>query len=365
MSEEGGEGGDDAAEKSFEPTQKRLDDARKRGELPLSADLLTAASYGGLLAVAWGFGGASLLALGGVLSALLAEATPLSDGLTRASPQPLWGGVLIGATGALWPWFAVPALGALAALLAQNALVFAPEKLQPKLARVSPLAQLRQKFGLEGMVEFLKGLVKIALYGTVLGLTLAEATPRLIGTAAQPPGAATLAMLDVLLDLLIRVALLAIVLGLADLLWQRLSFLRRHRMTRQELTDEMKESEGDPLLKMQRRQKAVSIAMNRMLEDVPDASVVIVNPTHYAVALKWSRAAGGAPVVVAKGVDEMAARIRERAILAGVPIRRDPATARALHASVEIGQPVGRPEWRAVAAAIRFAERMRRKGAGR
>jgi hypothetical protein len=95
-------------------------------------------------------------------------------------------------------------------------------------------------------------------------------------------------------------------------------------MSRQEVTDEMKDSEGDPHLKQQRRQKAVGIAMNRMLEEVPTASVVIVNPTHYAVALRWNRATGGAPVVVAKGVDEMAARIRERAAAAGVPIRRDP-----------------------------------------
>jgi flagellar biosynthetic protein FlhB len=101
-----------------------------------------------------------------------------------------------------------------------------------------------------------------------------------------------------------------------------------------------------------------------MLNEVPDASVVIVNPTHYAVALKWDRAAGGAPVCVAKGVDEMAARIRERAMEAGVPIRHDPPTARAIYAGVEIGQPVARPEWRAVAAAIRFAERLRARTRG-
>jgi flagellar biosynthesis protein FlhB len=153
----------------------------------------------------------------------------------------------------------------------------------------------------------------------------------------------------------------ALVLGVADLLWQRLSFRRRHMMTRKEMTDEHKESEGDPQLKAQRRARAVAIAMNQMLADVPRADVVIVNPTHYAVALKWERGAGRAPVCVAKGVDDVARAIRERAQEAGVPLRSDPPTARALHATVEIGQEVGRAEWRAVAAAIRFAEKVRRK----
>lgn len=352
----------DEAEKSFEPTQRRLEEARKRGEVPLSADLLTAASYGGFVLAALAFGGGSVLALGAVLATLLDHAAPLSEDLFRGAPQPLWGGLLGRTAAALWPWFALPAAAALLALLAQDAVVFAPQKLQPKLDRVSPLAQLRRRLGADGLVEFGKGLLKVGLYGTVLGLTLAQVTPRLVGTGAQAPQAATLALLEVLLDLLLRIALLALVLGAADLLWQRLSFLRRHRMSRQEVTDEHKESEGDPQLKQQRRQKAIGIAMNRMLEEVPAASVVIVNPTHYAVALRWNRAEGRAPVVVAKGVDEMAARIRERAIEAGVPIRRDPPTARAIYASVGIGEEVARPEWRAVAAAIRFAERLRGSG---
>jgi flagellar biosynthetic protein FlhB len=141
-------------------------------------------------------------------------------------------------------------------------------------------------------------------------------------------------------------------------------------MTRKEMTDEMKESEGDPHVKGQRRSRAIAIATNRMLADVDAADVVVVNPTHYAVALKWDRVRGDAPRCVAKGVDEVAARIRERATLAGVPIHRDPPTARALHASLEIGDEVARADWRAVAAAIRFAEKMRararaRSGGGR
>jgi flagellar biosynthetic protein FlhB len=125
--------------------------------------------------------------------------------------------------------------------------------------------------------------------------------------------------------------------------------------------DEFKESEGDPHFKAARRQRAQEVATNRMLVDVARADVVVVNPTHYAVALRWDRGKGGAPVCVAKGVDEIARAIRERAAEHGIPIHSDPPTARAMFASVELGQEIRAEHFRAVAAAIRFADAMRRK----
>ena len=157
------------------------------------------------------------------------------------------------------------------------------------------------------------------------------------------------------------VLLLAFTIGGIDYLWQHQEHLRKNRMSRKELQDEAKQTEGDPHTKQQRRQRGYEIAMNKMLADVPDADVVIVNPTHYAVALKWSRAAGAAPICVAKGVDEVAARIRQIASESAVPIHRDPPTARALYASVDISQEIQPEHYQAVAAAIRFAELMRRK----
>ena len=154
---------------------------------------------------------------------------------------------------------------------------------------------------------------------------------------------------------------LSLAIGGLDYGWQRLSHTRRNRMSRQEVLDEHKSTEGDPHMKQQRRQRGMEIAMNQMLADVPKADVVIVNPTHYAVALAWDRAAGGAPVCVAKGVDEIAARIREAAARAGVPLHSDPPTARTLHASVEIGARIHPDHYRAVAAAIRFADTLRKK----
>jgi flagellar biosynthetic protein FlhB len=131
--------------------------------------------------------------------------------------------------------------------------------------------------------------------------------------------------------------------------------MAKNRMTRQEVLDEMKQSEGDPQLKARRRQKAQEIALNQMLQDVPDATVIVVNPTHYAVALKWSPMDPSPPVCLAKGVDHAAARIREAAAQADIPIFSDPPTARALHATVEVGEAIDREHFAAVAAAVRFA----------
>ena len=131
-------------------------------------------------------------------------------------------------------------------------------------------------------------------------------------------------------------------------------------MSRKEMMDENKNSEGDPAMKQQRRQKGVAIAMNQMMGDVPDADVIIVNPTHYAVALKWDRLNGTAPECVAKGVDLVAAQIREVAQENAVPIHSDPPTARALYATVEIGDQIPKDHYKTVAAAIRFADKIRK-----
>jgi flagellar biosynthetic protein FlhB len=151
------------------------------------------------------------------------------------------------------------------------------------------------------------------------------------------------------------------VIGALDALWQHASHMRKNRMSRKEVADESKESEGDPHLKQERRQRALTASQNQMMKDVPSADVIIVNPTHYAVALKWSRLPGEAPVCVAKGVDEIAKTIRRLGAEAGVPVHSDPPTARALHASVDIGAQIRQEDFGPVAAAIRFAEDMRRR----
>ena len=139
---------------------------------------------------------------------------------------------------------------------------------------------------------------------------------------------------------LLIIAVIAMIIGGIDAFWQHVEHIRKNRMARKEVTDEAKESEGDPYLKQERRRRAQSTAMSQMMTDVPSADVVIVNPTHYAVAPKWSRLPGAAPICVAKGVDEIAHKIRSIAYDAAVPVKSDPTTARSLYATVNIGSEI-------------------------
>ena len=356
------EAGDD--DKQFEPSQKKLDDARKKGEFPKSTDLTTAAAYGGLLLAVVSIGPASLIGAGNLLETLLDQADELAVLTVSSAPQPILGGLFAAVALKMLPWFALPAAFALLSIAAQQAFVVAPSRVAPKLSRISPIAGAKNKFGRAGIFEFLKSFAKLMLYGTVLGVYLLSQRDQMVGAMSLSPGMVTVVLGRMTITLMLIVLCIAATLGVVDLLWQRAEHLRKHRMSRKELMDEMKESDGDPLMKQQRRQKAVDLALNQMLSDVPDASVVIVNPTHYAVALTWGGGAGTAPVCVAKGVDEIAARIREVAAEHGVPLHSDPPTARALHATVEIGQEIAPDHYQAVAAAIRFAQAMRQK-AGR
>lgn len=354
----------DSAEREHEPTRKRLDDARERGEVARSQDLTTAGTYGGLLLAVVTSGPASLQSLGEIGALLLGN-------LDRLAPQMSQGGtaavgtILLAASWACAPFFLLPAAGALLSVLGQRALIFSAEKLEPKLSRISPIATFAHKFGVEGLFEFGKSTVKLAVISVILGLFLMARFDEIMATMALEPAQATLVLLRLSVAFLLLVLMVAAVVGAIDYLWQVAQHLRRNRMTRQELIDEFKLSEGDPHTKAQRRQRGQELAMNQMLREVPKADVVIVNPTHFAVALKWNRADRHAPVCVAKGVDEVAARIRKAAAEAGVPIRRDPPTARALYAAVEIGDEIRPEQYRAVAAAIRFAEAMRKRARAR
>lgn len=359
------EGSGDEGEKSHEPSQKRLDDARKRGEVAQSADLTTAAGYLGLALAAAALGLPGLLAAGDVLSGLLAQATPLSRALFTGPSGPLTGGLLGAMIAAIWPFFAMPAAVAALAILGQGGPVFAAQKLAPKLSRISLLATAKQKFGASGIVDFLKSVLKMLIYGTILGMVLVRQLPDILTSARLQAGQASALLFQLALDLILVVVAVALVFGVLDMLLQVLRHRKRNMMTRKEVIDEHKESEGDPMLKGQRRQRGVSIAMNQMLAEVPKASVVIVNPTHYAVALQWDMAGGRAPVCVAKGTDDIAARIRAIAAEHAIPIQSDPPTARALYAAVALGQEIRPEHYRAVAAAIRFAERIRAKAARR
>ena len=229
----------------------------------------------------------------------------------------------------------------------------------------SLIGNAKNKFGRAGLFEFFKSFVKLVLYSVCLAIYLRVHLPDMV-SAANTDAVSVVQMMGRLgLNFLWLAVLISVGLGAIDAVFQFAEHRRKNMMTRKEIMDENKDAEGDPHMKQKRRQKGQSIAMNQMMGEVPEADVVIVNPTHYATALKWSRLPGSAPICVAKGVDEVALTIREKAVAAGVPVHSDPPTARALYASVEIGQEIPEDHYRAVAAAIRFADEMRLRARGR
>lgn len=355
---------DEESDKQYEPSQKKLDDAREKGEIARSTDLTTAGAYAGFLLVLLTIGPVALIGLADALTVVFDQSVSLGDLVFAGSGTSIHGGLLNAAFWGTAPWFFVPALIAIMSVVCQRAFLVTPSKVAPKLTRISPISGVKNKFGRQGIFEFAKSSLKLVIYVVVMGFFLVTQIDKIIGSMQLPPRLIIAELGAMIGTLLTIVLLIATVLGGVDYLWQYSDHMRKNRMSRKEMMDEHKQSEGDPHMKQQRRQRGHEIATNKMLVDVPTADVIIVNPTHYAVALKWDRAAA-APVCVAKGVDETAARIRQVAQEYAIPIHPDPPTARALHADVEIGHEISQDHYRAVAAAIRFAESMRKKARGR
>jgi len=358
-------GDSDSEDKPYDPTQKKLQDARDKGNVPRSGDLNTAATYGGFLLVlsVWGWqviSGAGV-ALQDFFEPGLWQAVRMQEGATLVNLS----GPLIQIVISLLPLFLGPAALVLLSLLAQRAIVVFPGNLEPKLSRISPIENAKKRFGRRGLIEFLKSFVKLMVYGWALGAFLWQHRDEILATASLEMQQVLGLLAQLLLKFLGLALAIAVVIGMIDYLWQRAEHFVSLKMSHKELMDELKNSEGDPQFRQRRRQRAVEISRGQMLRDVPKADVVIVNPEHYAVALQWSRKRGTAPVCVAKGVDEIAAAIRRIAGESQVPVYREPPTARALYAVLEIGDEIWPEHYREVAAAIRFAEEMRRKFRGR
>ncbi|CUH79703.1 flagellar biosynthesis protein FlhB [Tropicibacter naphthalenivorans] len=352
---------DEGGEKSHEPSQKKLDDARKKGEIPRAADLNTAMAYLGMLICCTALGSYSLMRFGDALMPLIEQPDRLTELFFGDGAQTIAGSVMTAGMAPAMPLLLVPGLFVIFTLFATRSFVFSGEKLIPKMNRISPISNAKNKFGRRGLFEFFKSFVKLTVYSILLAVFLRSQLNDITGTIRANPTEIMVLLTRLMLRFLSIVVLIAASIGALDYFFQRAEHMRKHRMSHKEMQDEAKEAEGDPYLKAHRRGRAQELAMNQMMADVPEADVIIVNPTHYAVALKWSRAPGSAPSCVAKGVDEIALKIREIADENDVPIHSDPPTARALYATTEIGDEISTDHYRPVAAAIRFADSMRAK----
>lgn len=351
---------EDKDDKQYDASEQKLRKAREQGDIPRSTELTAALMYLGAILC--------LIAAGGVglrywLPAAQQAASPeFGTGMVALADVFDIAGRLFQISALLLMFgLMIPAAIMLVGLIVQQGIVFSPQKLAFDIKRIDPMRNAAQKFGKSGLMNFAISASKAILVGVgawflLRGLLDMLSDAEFMTDQQWVPG------LGIVLRRVLLMALgISALFAVIDVLWKRHDHQMRNRMTRKEMEDEHKQNEGDPHLKAARRQKAIDIAMNKMLADVETADVVIVNPTHYAVALKWSRGSGHAPICVAKGMDEIAARIRERANAHKVPIWSDPPCARAIHAGVDIGDEIRPEQFAAVAAAIRFSEKMRQK----
>lgn len=348
-----------AQEKTHEASEQKLEQARKKGDFARSMDAQAAAAYVGFSLAILLTGTWSMVHIGETLMTFLSRPHELATlFLSPAAPSISLDVFTRVASGAA-PLLLMPGGMVLLLLLAQRAIVFAPDKVKPKLSRLSPISNAKNKYGPNGLMEFLKSAIKLVAVSVVLAIAVLAEVDRLPAYTQIGPRFLPELLGHEFWNIATGVLFLAFCIALIDIMWQRHSHAKKMRMSHQEVKDEHKQSDGDPHMRATRRERAREIANNRMLHDVPTADVVIVNPIHYAVALKWDRSPGSVPICVAKGVDEIAQRIRLRAEQAGVPVQEDPPTARSLHATVDVGHPVSPDHYKAVAAAIVFADKLR------
>jgi flagellar biosynthetic protein FlhB len=347
----------DDNEKSEDPTQKRLDEALERGNVAKSQEVSTwfviAAATLLLMMFSGPMGSGLKTTLGGILANIHRIPTD-GQGLIRFA----------GKTGAeVIAIMAIPflllALAAIGGNMIQHRLVWSTESLKPKLSKISPLAGLKRLFSKVALVNFVKGILKITLLGTVMAMLLWPERGRLeLTVAADPAAILPLVGMFALKLMGIVVAILAIIAA-ADFFFQYRQWYEKQKMSLREIKEEFKQSEGDPMVKARIRRIREQRARKRMMAAVPDATVVITNPTHYAVALKYERG-DNAPVCVAKGVDAVALKIREVATAHSVPVVENPPLARALHATVDIDDEIPPEHYRAVAEVIGYVMNLRR-----
>ena len=344
-------------ERTEDPTQKRLDEALERGDVVKSQEVNTWFVIAGGTLVLIGYSGS-------IGSGLL---TSLRGLLANAGDIPVDGSALVRLAMRLGldvlAALAVPllllSLAAIAGNIIQHRLVWSAEALTPKLSKISLTGGVKRLFSQQALANFVKGLLKLTVVGSVMAALLWPQRDRLEGLVTMDPAALLPFTQSLSLDLLGVVVAMLAVIAAADYLFQYRQWYERQKMSVQDLKEEFKQTVGDPTVKARMRQTRQSRMRKRMMAGVPKASVVITNPTHYAVALQYERGMA-APVCVAKGVDVLARRIRDLAGEHAIPIVENPPLARALHATVDIDEPIPPEHYQAVAEVIGYVMRLRR-----
>ena len=349
----------DDSQKTELPTQKRLQEAEEKGDVTQSPDIaawMVLAAATGFIAI---WGGQVATGMRQTMIGFLAQPHTLTLNSTTA-------GGLIEALGfklllvLAAPFALLMAVGVGSHWL-QHPPVFSLEKLKPDLSRLSPIKGFEKLFGRAALVSFVKGVIKTGLAGFAIWMVLWPARDQILAVVTLPVGQLLPLVQSITIRILMATLAMLAVIALADYGWQYFDRMRRLKMTRQEVREEFKQSEGDPAVKGRLRQIRSERARKRMMAAVPKASVIITNPTHYAVALAYESGKMGAPLCVAKGVDSLALKIREIGQEHNVPIVENPPLARTLYASVDVDESIKPEHYKAVAQVIGYVMRLKNK----
>lgn len=354
---------EDKSSKSEEPTEKKLKDSRKKGDVPSSKEPANLMGVLSLFLIAAFLSPTLVPKLGGVLGEIISNAAfvEVESGVIGLSDLAVATDKLItGVSILLGPVMLVLVLAAIFGVFVQGELVFALERIKPKASKISPLAGFKRLFSADALVEFAKNLAKVVVvaavsvwfgYQAVIGIwQTANAIPETLMESSRKATTVILAGTTAFLFLTAS----------ADVLWKRSQWFKKQRMSIREVRDEHKDSEGDPHIKAKRAGLRRQRAKQRIAVAVPTATVVVTNPTHYAVALRFEMGRDVGPVCVAKGTDLIAAQIRKIAREAEVPIVENRLLARALHSTVDVDEMVPTEHWQAVAEIIGYVLGLRR-----
>lgn len=350
----------DSAEKELEASEHKKRQARREGDVAQSKEANTLALIVGIFVAALMLQFATGDVLLADFSAVLYHSDAIAEDIFTAGGKQTWA-LLTGALVALVPVFVILLAAVLIALVAQQAIAFSTKKVEPKFDNLSPVENLKKRYGPRGLIDFAKDTAKMLFAGGIAAVFLFQFTRDYYASSAVQAGNFAGFTFEQTLKLILYFLAFQFVLAAIDLPVQRLLHAGKLRMTREEMKKELKQTEGDPQMKQERRDKASKISRGEMLENVKSSTVVMVNPEHYAVALKWEPDSPRAPVCVAKGVDHLAARIREVALANDVPVYRDPPATRSIYRLVEIDEEIQPEHFAAVAAAIQFVERVRQR----
>lgn len=338
----------DSSERTEQPTPKKIEDALKKGQTPFSREAPAFASLLGILVVLGLTLAGQVEALTNALARLHDDAGGfrLQDGTDATQ---LFLGVYRASALFIIPIVAILAVFGIIAAIAQTPPRLIGERIRPKLERISIPGGAKRIFGSHGLAEFIRSFAKFAIVGTVAIVLLAGEIPGVVRAVFIDPALLPAQILSVAIRLLAVVCTAIIVLVAGDLVWTRYKWRKDLKMSQREVRDELKQSEGDPIVRARIRSAQKDRSRRRMLTAVPQATVVIANPTHFAVALSYERGRGGAPLVIAKGVDQVALKIREIAGNHDVPVVEDPPLARALYHASDVDRFIPEEFYRAVA----------------